>query len=211
MAVLSLPLAVSGAVCDLDGVLTNTARLHELAWATTMNAFLRERCRPREGDGRPFSHDDYRRHVDGLPREDGARAFLRARGLEAEQATVALLAARKDRHFEELLQEAAPGPLPGAVELLRALRARGPAGQRGPRHPLAQPLAHRVARRAVDRALPQRRVGGAVGVGENGVSGNGVDGHPGRLRAGASAWIRPARPGDPRPRDRWPRGRAGTA
>lgn len=97
MAVLSLPLAVSGAVCDLDGVLTNTARLHELAWATTMNAFLRERCRPREGDGRPFSHDDYRRHVDGLPREDGARAFLRARGLEAEQATVALLAARKDR------------------------------------------------------------------------------------------------------------------
>ncbi|MBC9821214.1 HAD-IA family hydrolase [Terrabacter sp. MAHUQ-38] len=125
MAVLSIPLAVSGAVCDLDGVLTDTAGLHELAWATTMNAFLREHCRPREGDRRPFSHDDYRTHVDGLPREDGARAFLRARGLEAEQATVALLAARKDRHFEELLQEAAPGPLPGAVELLRALRARG--------------------------------------------------------------------------------------
>ena len=48
---------------------------------------------------------------------------------------------------------------------------RRPVGQRAARHPLAQVPAQCVPRGPVDRPLPQRRVGRAVGVGEHGVPG----------------------------------------
>ena len=51
--------------------------------------------------------------------------------------------------------------------------------QRLARHTFAQPFAQRVALGAVDGAFAQRRVGGAVGVGEHGVGGRGS--RPGML------------------------------
>ncbi len=60
----------------MDGVLTDTAAIHEAAWARTFDAFLERRGEP----FRPFSHDDYLRHVDGKPRLDGVRDFLASRG-----------------------------------------------------------------------------------------------------------------------------------
>jgi beta-phosphoglucomutase family hydrolase len=77
--VLGLPEGVSACLFDLDGVLTNTAAVHALAWQHTFDEFLRER----EGAGfRPFDKEaDYERYVDGKPREDGVRDFLASRGI----------------------------------------------------------------------------------------------------------------------------------
>lgn len=75
---LGLPDGVLACLFDLDGVLTDTAAVHALAWRHTFDAFLRER------DGtafRPFSDSDYEQYVDGKPREDGVRDFLAARGI----------------------------------------------------------------------------------------------------------------------------------
>ncbi len=75
---LGLPDGVLACLFDLDGVLTDTAAVHALAWQHTFDAFLRER------DGtafRPFSDSDYEQYVDGKPREDGVRDFLAARGI----------------------------------------------------------------------------------------------------------------------------------
>jgi beta-phosphoglucomutase family hydrolase len=80
MTELGLPDSILACLFDLDGVVTKTAVVHAAAWKETFDAFLRER------DGasfRPFDAiADYDEYVDGLPRADGVRTFLRSRGIE---------------------------------------------------------------------------------------------------------------------------------
>jgi beta-phosphoglucomutase family hydrolase len=80
--VLGLPNAITACLFDLDGVLTDTARVHGAAWTQTFDAYLRERA---ERTGEPFlpfhPHDDYIGHVDGKPRSGGVRDFLASRGI----------------------------------------------------------------------------------------------------------------------------------
>jgi beta-phosphoglucomutase family hydrolase len=80
--VLGLPAGVTAGLFDLDGVLTNTAVVHNKAWTEMFDDFLRERAeRARE----PFvAFDpvaDYARYIDGKPRPDGVRDFLASRGI----------------------------------------------------------------------------------------------------------------------------------
>jgi beta-phosphoglucomutase family hydrolase len=74
---------------DLDGVLTDTARLHVAAWTAAFDDFLRRRA---DAAGRPFvpfdPEDDYHRYVDGKPRYDGVRDFLRSRGIDLPEGTL---------------------------------------------------------------------------------------------------------------------------
>ncbi len=76
---LGLPDTVTACLFDLDGVLTDTAAVHDQAWKQTFDAFLRAR----DGDGfRPFDpRADYDAYVDGKRREDGVRAFLASRSI----------------------------------------------------------------------------------------------------------------------------------
>ncbi len=80
--VLGLPDAVRACLFDLDGVLTDTASVHNAAWQQTFDAFLRARA---ERTGEPFvpfdPGPDYITHVDGKRREDGVRDFLASRGV----------------------------------------------------------------------------------------------------------------------------------
>ena len=50
---------------DLDGVLTKTAAVHEAAWKTMFDEYLREHARREDTTFRPFTDDDYLRYVDG--------------------------------------------------------------------------------------------------------------------------------------------------
>lgn len=112
-------------VMDLDGVVTDTASLHEMAWKRMFDGFLADRP-PREGeDHRPFENEDYRCFVDGMPRVDGAVGFLTSRGIELAPQKVHALAAQKDVDFQELLQREGAKLMPGAVPLLTALRRAG--------------------------------------------------------------------------------------
>lgn len=68
---------------DLDGVLTNTARIHAIAWKRVFDSFLRARAARTGTSFVAFDADtDYRLHVDGKARHDGIIAFLRARGID---------------------------------------------------------------------------------------------------------------------------------
>lgn len=112
-------------VMDLDGVVTDTASLHEVAWKRMFDGFLATRP-PREGeDHRPFENDDYRRFVDGMPRSDGAAGFLASRGIEVPAEEVHDLAVQKDNDFQDLLRSEGARLLPGALSLLTALRRAG--------------------------------------------------------------------------------------
>ena len=101
---------------DLDGVLTDTAALHAACWKRTFDAVLAE----------PFDAGrDYLAHVDGKPREDGVRDMLRARGVEADDATVHEIAERKQALVDRLLARDGVTPFPGAVAWVRSLRRAG--------------------------------------------------------------------------------------
>ncbi|GAB3221177.1 beta-phosphoglucomutase family hydrolase [Kineococcus gypseus] len=79
---LGLPEGVTALLFDLDGVLTNTAAVHNAAWTSMFDRFLRERAE-RTGEAFvPFDPDaDYRTYVDGKPRAAGVRDFLASRGV----------------------------------------------------------------------------------------------------------------------------------
>lgn len=110
---------------DLDGVVTDTASLHEQAWKQMFDGFLATRgSRPGE-ENRPFSSEDYRRFVDGRARSDGVTGFLTSRGIDLATDTVDALAAQKDGDYLNLLQQHGVRTLPGVVSLLTALRQAG--------------------------------------------------------------------------------------
>src|SRR3954453_2683847 len=71
------------ALFDLDGVITDTARLHAACWKTMFDEYLRERAMRSGESFRPFDLDtDYRLYVDGKSRFDGVRDFLKSRGIQ---------------------------------------------------------------------------------------------------------------------------------
>jgi beta-phosphoglucomutase-like phosphatase (HAD superfamily) len=80
--VLGLPDGIRACLFDLDGVLTQTAKVHAAAWKQMFDAYLRTRAQQR---GEPFQEFDgvvdYDRYVDGKPRYDGVRSFLEARAI----------------------------------------------------------------------------------------------------------------------------------
>jgi beta-phosphoglucomutase family hydrolase len=79
---------VTACLFDLDGVLTQTARVHNAAWAETFNTFLRQRAAARGEQFQPYDPGpDYNRYVDGRPRADGVRTFLASRGIELPEGT----------------------------------------------------------------------------------------------------------------------------
>jgi beta-phosphoglucomutase-like phosphatase (HAD superfamily) len=116
---------------DMDGVLTDTARLHIDAWQELFDDFLRRRAAASGEAFVPFDTGaDYLAYVDGRPREDGVRLFLASRGIALPEGaetdrdgaeTVAALSRRKDDIFGRALR-AGVASLPGAEPLLRQLR-----------------------------------------------------------------------------------------
>jgi len=120
-------------VFDMDGVITDTARVHYAAWKQMFDDYLRSRSAPADAT-RPFDEADYRRYVDGKPREDGVESFLTARGIQlprgsledpSERETVWGLANRKNEQFKRAVAEMGVVAYPSSVALVRALEARG--------------------------------------------------------------------------------------
>jgi beta-phosphoglucomutase family hydrolase len=83
MSELGLPDQITACLFDLDGVLTQTAKVHAAAWKQTFDDFLRKWA---DDHGQPFVpfdiEHDYDEYVDGLPRYDGVKAFLDSRKIE---------------------------------------------------------------------------------------------------------------------------------
>jgi beta-phosphoglucomutase family hydrolase len=81
--VLGLPDEITACLFDLDGVLTQTAKVHAAAWKQTFDEYLRKRAQARGEEFVAFDKTaDYDEYVDGKPRYDGVRSFLNSRGIE---------------------------------------------------------------------------------------------------------------------------------
>jgi beta-phosphoglucomutase family hydrolase len=124
--VLGLPDGIQACLFDLDGVLTQTAKVHAVAWKRMFDEFLQDRARR---EGTPFvpfdAHDDYDEYVDGRPRPDGVRTFLAARGIEADDALVQELGDRKNALVLELIHRDGVEVYEGSVRYVEAAAAAG--------------------------------------------------------------------------------------
>lgn len=126
---------VEGWLFDLDGVLTDTARVHVAAWKAVFDEVLE---RLASDSGTPFVPfdpvGDYERYVDGKPRYDGVRDFLGSRGLvlpEGERTdppdrlTVSGVGNRKNELVLEKLAHGDVEVFGSSVTLVESLRAAG--------------------------------------------------------------------------------------
>lgn len=114
---------------DLDGVITRTAAIHSAAWKVLFDRFLEDRSRETGEPFVPFSIDtDYVRYVDGRRRYDGVATFLASRGIDLPRGdpadppdalTVCGLGNRKDRFFNERLEEQGIEVFEDAVAVVR--------------------------------------------------------------------------------------------
>jgi beta-phosphoglucomutase family hydrolase len=117
---------------DLDGVITDTAKLHAACWKQMFDEYLRNRATQTGEAFRPFDlATDYRLYVDGKPRFDGVRDFLASRGLQLPEGspddppqveTVGGLGNRKNDLINDIIQEVGVESYGGSVKLIHQLR-----------------------------------------------------------------------------------------
>lgn len=119
---IELPDTITAYLFDLDGVLTQTAKVHAKAWKQTFDAELQRR----EGDGyRPFGDEDYNDYVDGKPRYDGVRSFMESRGYQLSEDEIHQIGDRKNALVLQLIGEGKVEVYDGSVRFLQAARAAG--------------------------------------------------------------------------------------
>ena len=115
---------VDAVIFDLDGVVTDTARVHARAWMRLFDTAL-PGLSP---TAQPFDPDeDYRSLLDGRTREDGIRTLLASRGIHVavNDPIVASLAADKQKLFESELSANGVSTIAGTIVFLNDLRRRG--------------------------------------------------------------------------------------
>jgi beta-phosphoglucomutase family hydrolase len=132
---LGLRQGIRACLFDLDGVLTQTAKVHARAWKEMFDGFLRGRAERAGAAFEPFDlGKDYDEYVDGKPRYDGVRSFLAARGIElpegtpddpADAETVHGLGNRKNELVLAMMKRDGVQVYEGSVQYVRAVREAG--------------------------------------------------------------------------------------
>ncbi len=112
---LGLPPGVIACLFDLDGVLTQTARVHAAAWKQMFDEYLRSYAERTGDEFVPFDAvRDYDEYVDGEPRYDGVRSLLASRGIQLPEGdrddppgaeTIHGLGSRKNEIVLRLIRE----------------------------------------------------------------------------------------------------------
>jgi alpha,alpha-trehalase len=133
-AVVLSPDEIDAVVFDMDGVVTDTARVHAAAWKRLFDDWLRGWA-ARTGEAfAEFTDADYRTYVDGRRREDGVAAFLTSRGIRLawgdeddppDRDTVVGLGRRKNHYFLERVAVDGVQAYGSTVRLVHDLTAAG--------------------------------------------------------------------------------------
>jgi beta-phosphoglucomutase family hydrolase len=132
---LGLPDHVRACLFDLDGVLTETSKVHAAAWKEMFDTFLKARAE--KEDGRFVAFDalaDYDTYVDGKPRSDGTRSFLESRRIHLPEGnpddppdaeTINGLGNAKNELVLAKIKKDGVEPYPGSVRYVKAVIAAG--------------------------------------------------------------------------------------
>jgi beta-phosphoglucomutase family hydrolase len=121
-------------IFDLDGVITDTAKTHAMAWKTIFDEYLLKRKQNKNEPFREFTQDDYLDFVDGKPRYEGVASFLKSRDIELpwgspdddpEEETVCGLGNRKNEVFTKVLKKEGAEVYPSSKKILFELKEAG--------------------------------------------------------------------------------------
>jgi beta-phosphoglucomutase family hydrolase len=115
---LGLPPQIKACLFDLDGVLTQTAKVHAEAWKQVFDPLL-----PPDHPFDPIT--DYDEYVDGKPREDGVRSFVTSRNITFTEDQVHELATRKDHVFLDLIHEHGVETYGSSIRYVQQAKAAG--------------------------------------------------------------------------------------
>lgn len=117
-------------ILDMDGVITQTAKVHKAAWKKMFNHFLQEQS----PDYIPMNDNDYVQYIDGKPRYDGVKSFLESRNIElpygnpkdsSGDKTICGLGNRKNEIFVALIEEDGVEPYKNAIDKIKYWRSKG--------------------------------------------------------------------------------------
>ncbi len=126
-----LPYAFDAVIFDLDGVITKTATVHSHAWKKMFDDYLKARSEKTDESFREFTQDDYLAYVDGKPRYDGVKSFLKSRNINIPFGTpednpgietVCGLGNKKNEAFNEVLRNEGVETYPATVSLMEKLK-----------------------------------------------------------------------------------------
>ena len=127
---LGLPDGVTACLFDLDGVLTQTAKVHAQAWKAMFDDFLKDWAGKHGQEFVPFdSVREYDEYVDGKPRYEGVASFLHSRGIELPQGkpddppgaqTIDGLGNRKNELVLKMIRKDGVQPYEGSVRYAKA-------------------------------------------------------------------------------------------
>lgn len=122
----------TGFIFDLDGVITNTAKVHAKAWKETFDEYLRKRESEKGEPFKEFTYEgDYLTYVDGKPRYEGVKSFLESRGINLDfgqpsdppgAETVCGIGNRKNEKFLEVLQTQGVEVYDSTVSFIKRLK-----------------------------------------------------------------------------------------
>jgi len=133
--VLGLPEAITACLFDMDGVITQTAKVHDAAWKEMFDAFLRDWSASHDQPFVPFDPvADYEQYVDGKPRLEGTASFLESRGIElpmgeesdpAGTPTIWGLGNKKNDLIQQVIERDGVQAYEGSVRYVNAAREAG--------------------------------------------------------------------------------------
>lgn len=126
---------LQGAVFDLDGVITQTARIHFKAWKQTFDEYMKLREKRDSEPFKEFTHEaDYLPFVDGKPRYKGVDSFLKSRNINIpfgdpsdtpDKETACGIGNRKNELFRKILQSEEVEIYPASIDLVKSLKKEG--------------------------------------------------------------------------------------
>lgn len=124
-----------GLIFDLDGVITQTAKVHARAWKKMFDQFLEKLSEEEGTDYKPLDIDtDYPKYIDGIPRYEGVRTFLQSRNIDLpygspsdspKKRTICGLGNRKNELFLETLEEQGAEVYEDTVTMIKKWRDTG--------------------------------------------------------------------------------------
>jgi beta-phosphoglucomutase family hydrolase len=133
--VLGLPEAITACLFDMDGVITQTAKVHDAAWKEMFDAFLRDWSASHDQPFVPFDPaGDYEQYVDGKPRLEGTASFLESRGIELPMGeesdppgtpTIWGLGNKKNDLIQQVIERDGVQVYEGSVRYVNAVREAG--------------------------------------------------------------------------------------
>ena len=132
---LGLPDNITACLFDMDGVITQTAKVHDAAWKEMFDGFLRDWSTAHNEPFKPFDPvADYDEYVDGKPRLEGTASFLESRGIKlpegeesdpAGKQTVYGLSNQKNALVQQVIERDGVQPYEGSVRYVHAARQAG--------------------------------------------------------------------------------------